>query len=108
MKEPKLVRYLIYLCKLFHGLPIFHYSKAASDEEVDPDFKPRKRGRPGRKKVTPVPCDDDDDLSVGGTPTKPGTPAKPVVQGGLCSSDVTFCWICYSIRVELRLNEKYK
>ena len=58
------------------------YSKAGSDGEEDPDFKPRKRGRPGRKKAnTPAPMDDDDDLSVSGTPSKPSTPAKPVVQG---------------------------
>lgn len=52
-----------------------------SDEEVDPEFKPRKRGRPGRKKIAaPATCGDDDDDMMGGTPSKT-SPQKPFVPG---------------------------
>ena len=52
-----------------------------SDEEVDPEFKPRKRGRPGRKKIV-APMTGDGDEMTDGTPSK-SSPQKPFVPGEL-------------------------
>ena len=81
--EPVLVSPVCFCSLSFYGGHLCAFSKNPSDDEGDNDFKPKKRGRPGRKKATTiagVEDEDDDEASVGGTPSK-GTPQKPLVQG---------------------------